>query len=128
MAAFLRYGIVGGFAFGLHLALLQILLLSAACPAWAASAIGFVLACVFNYALQMLRVFRSGRSNVVAVPRYMAITTVMLGVNIVLFVMLNRLGLKPVVAQTITTGCVFVLNFHGNRRFTFGGHRPEPIS
>jgi putative flippase GtrA len=128
MAAFVRYSIVGGLAFALHLALLQILLLRAACPAWAASAIGFVLACVFNYALQRLWVFRCGRSHAVAALRYVAITTVMLGVNMVLFGLLYRLGLEPVVAQTITTGCVFVLNFHGNRRFTFGGHRAEQVS
>lgn len=128
MGAFLRYVIVGGLALGLHLAILQMLLLGAVCSPWAASAIGFVVACGFNYTLQSLWVFRSSRTHAVALPRYVAITTVMLGVNTILFVVLNGLGLTPVLAQTVTTGCVFVLNFLGNRRFTFGAYRPEQAS
>src|SRR5271165_5574134 len=119
---------VVGLAFALHLALLQILPLSAACPGRVALASGFVVACEFNYALQRLWLSRSGRSRAVAGLRYFAITTLMPGVNRVLFVLLYRLELKRVVAQTMTTGCVFVLNFHGTRRFPFGFYRPEQIS
>nr|WP_294546094.1 GtrA family protein [uncultured Rhodopila sp.] len=127
MAAFLRYAIAGGLALALHLIVLQSLL-SIACPALPASAIGFVLACALNYTLQKLWVFRSSRAHAVALPRYVGITTVMLGVNTLLFGLLHGLGLAPLAAQTATTGCVFVLNFLGNRRFTFGAYRSEQIS
>jgi putative flippase GtrA len=123
MAAFLRYVVVGGSALALHLAVLRGLLWTRACAPWAASAIGFVIACAFNYTLQRLWVFRSDRSHAVALPRYIAITTVMLGVNTVLFATLFGFGVPPLVAQTITTGCVFVLNFFANSRFTFGAPR-----
>jgi putative flippase GtrA len=99
---------------------LQGLLVSDACSPWQASAAGFVIACAFNYSLQRLWVFQSNRSQVAALPRYVAITTVMLGINTMLFTALSESGLPPLVAQTVTTGCVFVLNFFGNRYFTFG--------
>lgn len=121
MAAFVRYVMVGGSALGLHLAVLQGLLW-AACTPWIASAIGFVIACVLNYSLQRLWVFRSTRSHMAAAPRYVAITTVMLGVNTLLFSVLYGAGLPAVAAQTVTTGCVFVLNFLGNRYVTFAAH------
>jgi putative flippase GtrA len=124
MAAFLRYVIVGVAALGIHLVVLRTLLLADACAPWVASAIGFILACAFNYTLQRLWVFRSGRSHAVALPRYAAITIVMLGANTSLFAMLFGLGLPPLMAQTATTGCVFILNFFANRRLTFGVKHP----
>jgi putative flippase GtrA len=120
MVEFCRYIVVGGGALGIHLIVLQALLMARACEPWMASAIGFIVACTFNYTLQRLWVFASDRPHTVALPRYVAITTFMLGVNTILFAMLFGLGLPPLVAQTITTGCVFVLNFFANRRFTFG--------
>lgn len=125
MTAFLRYIVVGSAALGVHLVVLQALLLTEICPPWMASAIGFVIACVFNYLLQRLWVFRSSRSHMIALPVYAAITTVMLGVNTALFTLFLGLGLPPLVAQTATTACVFVLNFFGNRHITFGRRASE---
>ncbi len=125
MTTFLRYVMVGSAALGVHLVVLQALLLAKACPPWMASAIGFVVACVFNYLLQRLWVFRSSRSHMIALPVYAAITTIMLGVNTVLFALLLGFGLPPLVAQTATTACVFVLNFFGNRHITFGRRASE---
>ena len=124
MGAFFRYVVVGGTALGLHLIVLQALLVTHACAPWIASAIGFIVACTFNYTLQRLWVFRSGRSHAAALPRYVAITTFMLGVNTVLFATLFGFGVPPLVGQTLTTGCVFVLNFFANRRCTFGVRHP----
>jgi putative flippase GtrA len=120
MTTFLRYVVVGSAALSIHLLVLQALLLAKACPSWTASAVGFVVACVFNYLLQRLWVFQSGRSHLIALPAYAAITTIMLGVNTTLFALLVGLGLAPLVAQTATTACVFVLNFLGNRHIIFG--------
>ena len=127
MAAFLRYVIVGASALAIHLFVLQALLLMQACAPWIASAIGFIVACAFNYTLQRLWVFQSERSHAIALPRYVAITTFMLGVNTVLFATLFGFGLPPLVAQTLTTGCIFVLNFFANRRFTFGVKHPATL-
>jgi putative flippase GtrA len=122
MDALLRYFVVGGSALGLHVAVLQGLLLSGLCTPSIASAIGFIVACVLNYSLQRLWVFRSARSHIAAAPRYIAITTAMLCVNTLLFSILYDAGLTPVPAQTITTGGVFLLNFFGSRYITFRAH------
>jgi putative flippase GtrA len=127
MTPFLRYLVVGSGALGVHLVILEVLLLAGTHPPWIASAIGFVVACVFNYLLQRLWVFRSSRSHAITLPVYIAVTTIMLGVNTVLFVLLLRLSLPPLVAQTATTACVFILNFFSNRCITFGQRAPERL-
>ena len=119
--AFPRYVLVGGTALLLHLAVIHALLAAAACDAWLASAIGFVLACAFNYAMQHVWVFRSTRPHAATLPRYFAVTGLMLCVNTALFTALYRAEIPPLAAQILTTGGVFVLNFLANRRFTFGG-------
>jgi putative flippase GtrA len=123
VTAFLRYFVVGSSALGLHLAVIWALLRADLCEAWVASVIGFVAACAFNYTAQRLWVFRSRRSHAAALPRYAAITTVMLGVNTALFSALYALGLPPLASQTLTTGAVFVLNFVANRHITFASAR-----
>jgi putative flippase GtrA len=119
MGSFTRYVAVGGTALGLHLVVLRMLLLEGA-QASAASATGFAIACIFNYSMQRLWVFRSARSHSAALPRYVAITTTMLVVNTALFTLLYQAGLPPSAAQIATTGCVFLLNYFANRHVTFG--------
>lgn len=120
MVYFARYLVVGGLAYLLHIALLEALLVAGLPSATAASAIGFVAACIFNFTLQRTIVFRSSRGWRDAGWRYATVTLVMLGANTAIFFALNEtLGLAPVAAQTITTGGVFLLNFFCNRRFTF---------
>lgn len=117
--SFARYIAVGGTALGLHLLVLQLLLL-AGTQASSASATGFVMACVFNYSMQRLWVFRSARSHKAALPRYVGITTAMLMVNTALFTLLYQAGVPPLAAQCVTTACVFLLNYFANRHVTFG--------
>jgi putative flippase GtrA len=50
----------------------------------------------------------------------------MMAVNVSVFATLTASGLLPVVAQTLTTGCMFILNFYGSRRFTFAGAAAKP--
>ncbi len=120
MKHFARYVVVGGTAFLLHVAVLKGLLAAGLPSAVAASAIGFVAACVLNFNLQRTVVFRSSRGWQQAAWRYTVVTLVMLGVNTAIFSVLNgQFGLAPVAAQTITTGAVFIINFFCNRHFTF---------
>jgi len=124
VAAFVRYVVAGSLAFATHLAVLEALMRLAGTVPWLATTVGFVLACVVNYSLQHAWVFRSARPHLAAGPRYIAVTLVMLGVNAALFSLLHgRAGLPPALAQALTTGGVFVLNFLCNRRFTFA--RPQ---
>ena len=124
-AALIRYFIVGGLAFAVHLVLLESLIgLGLAVPA-AASAIGFVFACIVNYTAQHRWVFRSDARHMSAAPRFVVVALAMLGANMVLFILLNSAaGLLPAAAQTVTSGVVFLGNFLLNRSFTFAaGHR-----
>lgn len=120
MMYFARYVLVGGTAFLLHVTILEGLLGAGLSSATAASAIGFVAACVLNFTLQRTVVFNSRRGWRAAALRYVIVTLAMLGLNTAIFFMLNAwLGLPPIAAQTTTTGAVFVLNFFCNRHFTF---------
>lgn len=115
-----RYLVVGSVAFAAHLATLESLLAANFPSASAASAIGFVVACIVNFTLQRAWVFRSMRTVSDAVARYGAVTLATLGVNTLLFSLLHAgFGVPPAAAQTVTTGSVFVINFFCNRHFTF---------
>lgn len=50
----------------------------------------------------------------------------MLGVNTTLFSAFFALGLAAAVAQVVTTGCVLLLNYLGNRRITFAAPATAP--
>jgi putative flippase GtrA len=120
MIDFARYLVVGSVAFAVHLATLESLLTANFPSASAASAIGFLVACVVNFTLQRAWVFRSMRGVSDAVARYGAVTLATLGVNTFLFSLLHAgCGIPPAAAQTATTGSVFVINFFCNRHFTF---------
>jgi putative flippase GtrA len=118
--AFARYALTGGIALLLHLTVLEALLLGPLRSPEAATSIGFVAACAFNYTLQRQWVFGGSRSAAATLPRYAAVTLATLMLNVVLFAILVRCRLPPPVAQTTASGCVFVMNFHANRRLTFG--------
>src|SRR5262249_38624798 len=85
---FLRYFVAGSLAFAAHLAILETLLMAGLRPPWAASAAGFVLACVVNYSLQYAWVFRATLAHHTAASRYISITLAMLGVNTAIFALL----------------------------------------
>ena len=120
MKYFGKYVASGSAALLVQLAVLTLMINAFHVDPVAASTAGFIVACVVNYSLQHLLVFSSDRSMAVTASRYVAVTTVMLGVNALVFAAFNRLGgLSPVVAQILATGCVFIANFVCNRHFTF---------
>ena len=120
MTYFARYVVVGSTAFLLHVVILEALLAAGLSSATAASAIGFVAACILNFTLQRTIVFHSRRGWRMTALRYVVVTLAMLGLNSTVFFISNAwLGVPPIVAQTVTTGAVFVLNFFCNRHFTF---------
>jgi putative flippase GtrA len=85
-----------------------------------ASAIGFCVAMFVNYSLQYYWTFRAKGPHGVLFSRYLAVTLAMLGVNTLIFWLLNEsAGVPYLVAQVVATGCVMFLNFTINRRYTF---------
>lgn len=126
MPSFARYVVVGSLGLVVHLTILEALLAAGLRPAVLASVIGFLAACVVHFTLQQVWVFNSTRRVADALPRYAVVTLGMLCGNAAIFALLyGPIGLPPVVAQTLTTGCVFVLTFLCNRRFTFADASPH---
>lgn len=121
---FARYFISGCLALAVHLAVLALLVELFAIPAIAATAAGFVVGLVVNYAIQHAWVFRVDGEHERFFVRYVLITIVTFILNMVLFWVGHQvIGLWYPVAQIAATGIVFVLNFGINRLYTFS---PRP--
>jgi len=85
-----------------------------------ASASGFCVAIFVNYSLQYYWTFRAKGPHGLLFFRYLFVTMAMLGVNTLIFWLLNELaGVPYLIAQVVATGCVMFLNFTLNRRYTF---------
>ena len=85
-----------------------------------ASAFGFCVAIAVNYSLQYYWTFRVKGPHRVLFSRYLTVTLAMLGVNTLIFWLLNEsVGFPYFIAQVVATGCVMFLNFTINRRYTF---------
>ena len=125
MTYFAKYVVVGSTALVLHLAILKFLIKTFHVLPVAASAAGFIVACIANYFLQHTVVFSSIRPMAKTARRYVLVTSALLGVNSVLFMLFNSvIGASPMLAQIAATGCVFVANFFFNRHFTFSPRGP----
>ena len=125
-AQFLRYGIAGGSALGVHLLVLWGLHHGLGVDKVLASALGFLFAIPVNYWLQHRFVFRSKSDHRIAATRYVATTMAGLALNTVLFAAATLvLAIPYLLAQVAVTVLVFIANFLVNRAFTFAA-RPTP--
>jgi|SRR5688572_21078055 len=69
-----------------------------------ASAAGFAIGALVKYALNYFVAFRSDESHAVAVPRFVVMLAILLGLNTLVFALLNEgAGLHYMVAQVLTT-------------------------
>jgi putative flippase GtrA len=117
---FLRYIVAGGSALAVQLAILSLLVEGGHVDQTVATTIGFAAAIVVNYSLQRRYVFRTDAAHRKALVRYLLVTLAAMALNAVLFKLLTaELGVFYALAQVITTGLLFVLNFFVNRFFTF---------
>ena len=115
-----RYGVAGCVAATVHLAVLTQLIEFIGVAATVASGVGFVVACAVNYLLQHYWVFRARGPIGFFLPRYIFITAATLCLNLCLFWVLHAFfGVWYLVAQVISIGTIFLINFCLNRRFTF---------
>ena len=116
----LRYGVAGGVAAAVHLAVLVVLTELVGTPSTFASAAGFCCAVPVNYALQHRFVFHRNSQHLLFFPRYVSITLLTLALNTGLFWLLTAgLGLYYVASQVVTIGLIVPLNYALNRYFTF---------
>jgi putative flippase GtrA len=120
VAQLTRYGISGGAAVGVHLAVLVLLVELAGSAAVIASLVGFVCGTIVNYALQHRFVFSRSGGHGCYFPRYVAVTAITMMLNTALFWALSSgLGVFYLASQVITIGIVVPVNFAINRSFTF---------
>ncbi len=117
---FAKYFLSGCLALAVHLAVLALLVELFATPAVIATAAGFAVGLVVNYAIQHAWVFGVAGAHERYFVRYVLITIVTFVLNIGLFwVGHHVIGLWYPVAQIVATGIVFILNFGINKLYTF---------
>jgi putative flippase GtrA len=116
-----KYLIGGAAATIAHLSVLLVLVELFHINPSISTSIGFCIAVVINYNFQYHWTFASSEAHSRIFPRYVVVTFVMLGVNLIVFLILTRFGRLPYIyAQLTATALVMVCNFAINRRYTFG--------
>ena len=117
---FVRYFISGSTALIVHVAVLALLVELFAFNETVASGIGFVVAVLVNYTIQHTWVFEAEGNHGEHFPRYLLVTLITFSLNLGLFWMaVNVVEIWYPLAQVLTTGIIFILNFLINRQFTF---------
>lgn len=120
MRVLIRYLISGGTAALCHFSVLILLVEFTTVNATLATMIGFCLAVLVNYTMQFHWTFELSGPHSRILTRYVITTFAMLGVNTIIFWMLNaKLDIMYVLAQVIATGVVTIMNFLINKHFIF---------
>ena len=122
--SFIRYLISGIAALCVHLIVLILLVEGFAVGKPLASTVGLLCSLPVNYSLQYFYVFRSKGPIITNFSKYLALTAATASLNAVLmWLMTTRTPVPYPAAQIFVTAVIFVVNFFGNRAFTFGGGR-----
>lgn len=112
----------GAGAFGTlaHFCLMFVLVYGLNADALVASMAGAVLGATVNYLLSYFYVFRSKKSHLLALPRFLLIAGQGMALNFLLMAILVRhLGLNYLLSQIVATALILLLNFIGNYLWTF---------
>lgn len=116
----LRFAFVGGLATALHYLILIALVNGAGLDVSFASAIGYTLSTLFNYAINRRLTFRSRRSHSIALPRFLWLASFGLAINTAtVWLLAERWGLHYLVAQVAATALTLCWNFVAARRWAF---------
>ena len=129
MRVLFRYLVSGGTAALCHFTVLIVLVEFASFNPTLASMLGFCLAVLVNYTLQFHWTFELSGPHGRILTRYVITTFAMLGVNTVIFWLLNeKLSIMYVLAQVIATGVVTIMNFLINKHFIFVESQQSEVS
>lgn len=89
-----------------------------------ASALGFLVGGCVNYLFNYHLTFMSDRHHAIAVPLFLLIALVGLGLNtIAMAVLVEILSVQYVLAQVIATTLILFWHFFANARWTFASRR-----
>ena len=117
--SFIRFLLVGGSATLLHYAIMAILLFADWMSAGAASATGYSLSTLYNYAANARFTFAGKHDHRRSLPRFLLTALSGLGINQLILLSLLHLGLPLVLAQITATGGVLVWNYVVNATWSF---------
>ncbi len=125
LSRFGRFLLVGGVATAVHYLTALLLLRLAGWPAVQASATGFVVGALANYALNARFTFGLRGGHARHLPRFAAVASVGWLLNAAGMWGLLHLGAHPYVAQPIVTILVLFFNFLLNALWAMRPHQPD---
>jgi putative flippase GtrA len=116
-----RFCVVGASGYAVNLAVYTLLLKVGDVHYLAAATGSFLVAVTNNYAWNRLWTFRHQRGHVgYQGLRFLVVSTIALGANLLVLHLLVQLGVGKVLAQAIAIVLVTPLNFVGNKLWSFG--------
>jgi putative flippase GtrA len=116
-----RFCAVGASGFAVNLAVYSLLVHVAGLHYLLAATGSFLVAVTSNYTWNRLWTFRHQRGHVAYQGlRFLVVSTVALGANLVVLYVLVRLGVGKIPAQAAAIVLVTPLNFVGNKLWSFG--------
>ena len=116
-----RFCAVGASGYAVNLAVFTALVHWAGLHYLLAAVCSFLVAVTNNYVWNRLWTFRGQRGHVAYQgARFLVVSTLALGANLLILHLLVRVGLSEVVAQAIAIVLVTPLNFVGNKLWSFG--------
>lgn len=114
------FGLVGLVATGIQYLVLYLLVIATHMAPTLASAIGYAFSASCAYMANHRLVFKSDRSHVQALPRFIVVVLTGLTINTLsMAFFLQYLSVHYLVAQGLATMVVFTWNFLANRFWTF---------
>ena len=119
-----KFCLVGATGYAVNLWVFSLLVLVAGVHYMPAAVCSFLVAVTNNYTWNRLWTFRSQRGHVaVQGLRFLVVSTLALGANLLVLYALVQLGLSEVIAQAIAIVLVTPVNFVGNKLWSFGARR-----
>lgn len=117
---FIRYVMAGSVSVSVQFLVLTTLVEYLRLNPTLSSACGFIAGASTNYLLQYYFTFRARGNHLHTIPKYMAVNSTTLMINLGIFwTLTNILGLWYVASQACAICLVVSINFYLNRRWTF---------
>jgi putative flippase GtrA len=116
-----KFCVVGGTGYAVNLAVFTVLVTVLDVHYIPAAVCSFLFAVTNNYTWNRLWTFRAQRGHVAwQGMRFLVVSTLALGANLVMLYLLVTLGLDERLAQAIAIILVTPINFAGNKLWSFG--------
>jgi len=117
---FTLFTVMGGIATAAHYAVLVVLVRGLYLSPVAASAAGYLVGALVSYILNFKITFRSHKQHLEALPRFLGVAVIGLGLNTsIMAICTGLLSLYYLVGQVLATVLVLIWNFVANRLWTF---------